>query len=237
MKRLDFILIFLFLLAIALPFGCSGSDKSNTEIQNYEQPPQPSYPTYYVGEDYDLGLVYKYSASLTKGRIIRWNKSIINVYDGVGVPGLQENLDDWNQYLPYIMALSTNETTADIKIVGDPNFYANNSGYCGRAQGNSINYETVYFLITLDTSPDCNFIDYWGKSSLQAVAKHELGHTVGFYGHTNGYVMCCLVYTTSTDQWGNTYKIISSYSFLISEEVQRTIIKLYTLPPGSYIVP
>lgn len=152
-------------------------------------------------KDADL---YNYNARFNGGRTARWDKSPVTVYDGIGLATTAGLLQEWNQYIGGKLVLSSNP---DADIVIQYGSYTHTvSGF----------YSDGFFFKSLIEMPNVPHTDNFFKA-----LKHEIGHAVGFLGHTtNGEIMD-----------------LGTGSGNIASVVANTITKLYNLPPGTKVVP
>ena len=194
-------------LLLAVLLFCSGCslDRILGGDDEDKKDDQPQTTVVSVGNDADLALVKKYNAD-GNGYVDRWEQSTVGVYDQIGIPNLQEILDDWNAALGGKLTLVRGDSQSPITIVTDTT-----RSLAGWTNSNIVNHRTQSAKISINTP----------VASLYWTTKHELGHAVGFHGHTTA---------------GGILNE-SPTSLTITDEVKRTLRKLYDLAPGTQLVP
>ncbi|MBI5306729.1 hypothetical protein HZB04_04080 [Candidatus Wolfebacteria bacterium] len=158
--------------------------------------------------DPDIQLVKQYNNNPT----VRWNKSIITVYDSTGMAN-QSILDEWNNYLNGARLVFTNSAPADIEIIKDDNSCGGNTNTSW--SGNYIIYKSIITIHQSNSFAGCDTIIKNGT------VKHEIGHAIGFFGHIFDGGVMGEGSLQSTD--------------FITISVRRTLVKLYSLQPGTKV--
>jgi len=177
---------------------------------NTSNPPPPSINS----------LVWKYNASFAGGHVVRWPyKEIkVRVFDSrVDVTRLQVQVDEINSLIvPARLVIDQgSQTTPDITVDYDQTVQLNYGVTFWHYDPSS--YEITRTEIKMgpqSNSTGTNF--YW-------LLKHELLHSVGFFGHT------------STPSWSVMNPIVTGGA--ITEEVSQTVKGIYSMTPGTVVAP
>ena len=199
-------------LLLAVLLFCSGCslDRILGGDDEDKKDDQPQTTVVSVGNDADLALVRKYNADANGGYIVRWEQGTVSVYDQVGVSNLQDILNEWNAVLIGKMTLVLGDASSPIVIQRDDTLSTG-----GLTRRTAQNHRIVSASILINVGAVA------GPEAVTLVSKHELGHAVGFYGHTTaGGLMNAFL-----------------ESIEITDEVKRTLRKLYELAPGTQLVP
>jgi predicted Zn-dependent protease len=198
MKRINACFAAFLFFVVAMAAGCQNGGNTITG-------PSPITPGNVGNNEIKDSDLFNYNAKFHDGRTGRWDKNPITVYDGIGLAEIQNFLTEWNQYLNGRRLVLTSSSNPDIEInYGDTNStnVAEQNGVFNKA------------WITMRNLPhDGGF--------LKAAVKHEIGHSIGFSGHTTDSGLM--------DAYGNTDNITPT--------VAGVITKLYGLPPGTKVVP
>lgn len=182
-----FILITIFILAT----GCSQSS-----------PTSPDTPTISVsGDDNEsLALVKKFNSDSSGGSTVRWGQGTAFVYDPIGIPNLQRFLDDWNNALGGRLTLVTGDSGSPIEFYWDENIV-----------------ELGLATWTYSGSGQILKARIGLRTTNALVVKQEIGHSIGFFGHTSdGGVMDS-----------------GATSENITDQVKQMLRKLYDLDVGT----
>jgi len=203
--RLSVVAVMMILTIIAISF--SGCSQGATNITG----PSPTTTTTILdsSNDEDLKLVKQYNSDLSGGKATRWNKSIVTVYDSTGKVNLQSVLNEWNAVLAGKLTLAVGGQGSDIEIVRDDSVACGVGGYYP--------YNGIIIPRGIRISQTCLELPY----DANLTAEHEIGHVIGFFGHTNSGVMS-----------NNAHTITSQ----ITSEISRMLNKLYSIELGAQIV-
>lgn len=181
-----------FVLICTFPMSCTKSNSSDPD------------PVIFLSskDDPALALVKEFNSDPSGGSTVRWEQTTVFVYDPVGIPNLQGILNDWNNSLAGKLSLVKGEKGSLIEFSQD-----NTLPECGVAE--------LVFRGQLIRS--VRIVMRCISSSI--VAKQELGHAIGFFGHTaDGGVMDT-----------------GARSERISSDVNLMLRKLYDLSAGTAI--
>lgn len=162
----------------------------------------------------DLVKTYNINAvgAESHGKTMRWVNGNVTVYDSTGFAQLKQAVDAWNAAIggPVTLVISNN-TSSDIRISFDSSISA--GGDCGLASpgvNTGTGGDNSIWIDIIKINPSCG--------SNLTVYMHEIGHAIGFFGHTHdGGVM---------DQGGSSQ---------ITTEDAAMIHHLYELPVGTLI--
>lgn len=168
--------------------------------------------------DPDLKLVKQYNSDSAGGRVTRWNKSVVTVYDSTGgkVLNLQSILNEWNAVLGGKLTLITGDSGSDITIISDDRLNT-----CGFAvwSYSFLNNEMLKPIISINFNSSSNPNYCASNTNFSVVILHEIGHTLGFFGEARD--------RSVMDN--------STVSSIMSDDVHRFFNKLYALAPGTII--
>ena len=210
---------------VTVQSNASNSNPTPTPIPNPTPTPTPSpaptptpspAPTPTPNPNINYQLISQYSYG--KNNVVRWKDGIIKVKDSTNYPGInvQDVLNQWNSIIggTTTFQLST-DSTSPITIFYDAASIT--------SQGNGVwGYTTVwwsnYQLIKAEVRilPEGNWYGYPIKPKYELYL-HELGHVVGFAGHTND---------------GSVMDAVANGSTTISSTTRTVINGLYSLPIG-----
>ena len=140
--------------------------------------------------NYQLISQYSYG----KNNIVRWKDGIIKVKDSTNYPGInvQDVLNQWNSVIggTTTFQLSTDSTSPITIFYDAASITSQGNGVWGYATVWWSNYQLIKAEVRI--LPEGNWYGYPIKPKYELYL-HELGHVVGFAGHTNdGSVMDAL---------------------------------------------
>ncbi|QPM67689.1 hypothetical protein [Atribacter laminatus] len=171
--------------------------------------PTPSSPI-----NYQLISQYSYG----KNNVVRWRDGIIKVKDSTNYPGInvQDVLNQWNSIIggTTTFQLSTDSTSPITIFYDAASITSQGNGVWGYATVWWSNYQLIKAEVRI--LPEGNWYGYPIKPKYELYL-HELGHVVGFAGHTND---------------GSVMDAIANGSTTISSTTRSVINGLYNLPIG-----
>ena len=141
-------------------------------------------------------------------RTVRWRSLPVSIYNQANVSGLQSILDEWNQAMGQeVFKIGGPDSPIVIEEDANGNLYP---GFDAKTQ----HYLLTEFKIRVNLkNPNLHFL------------KHQLGHALGFFGHT----------TNEEDPNGIMNKDHTKTNTIISPFVVSVLKELYYLPPAVII--
>lgn len=164
--------------------------------------------------NYQLISQYSYG----KNNVVRWKDGVIKVKDSTNYPGInvQDVLNEWNAIIGGKTTFQlSSDSSSPITIFYDAaSITAQGNGVWGYATVWWSNYQLIKAEVRI--LPEGTWYGYPIKPKYELYL-HELGHVVGFAGHTND---------------GSVMDAVANGSRTISETTRSVISGLYSLPIG-----
>jgi len=141
---------------------------------------------------------------------VRWRSLPVLIYNQANIPNLQNIINDWNQAMGQeVFRIGSSDSPVVIEADSDPNPLP-----FPTYEAKTENYLLTLFKIKVNPqNPNLHYL------------KHQLGHALGFFGHTK-----------DDDPNGIMNEDHRRTDTVISPFVVSVLKELYNLPPGVLII-